>query len=75
MYRHRKLDATFIPNGGTVNDAAVRTDYWLSQNVKLSGWLQYEKWQIPVLDSSAQSNVTASFEVGFWPREWRLHAH
>ena len=75
MYRHRKLDAQFIPNGGTVNDGAVRSDYWLSKSVRLSGWLQYEKWQIPVLDSSVRSNVTASFEVGFWPSDWGLHAH
>lgn len=75
MYRHRKLNAEFIPQGGTVNDGAVRTNYWLGKSVRLSGWLQYEKWQIPVLDSSARSNVTASFEVGFWPRDWRLHAH
>ncbi len=74
-YRHRKLDTQFIPNGGTVNDGAVSTDYWLGQNVRLSGSLQYEKWQIPVLDSSPKSNVTASFELGFWPLDWRLHAH
>lgn len=74
-YRHRKLDAQFIPSGGTVNDGAVSIEYWLGQNVRLSGSVQYEKWQIPVLDSSARSNVTASFEVGFWPRDWRLHAH
>jgi len=74
-YRHRKLDAQFIPQGGTVNDGAISADYWLGQAVRLSGSVQYEKWQIPVLDSSARSNVTASFEVGFWPRDWRLHAH
>ena len=78
MYRDRKLDAQFIPNGSTVNDGAVRTDYWLGKSVVLSGWMQlvqYEKWQIPVLDSSARSNVSASFEVGFWPRDWGWHAH
>ncbi|MGB8065989.1 MAG: capsule assembly Wzi family protein [Candidatus Sulfotelmatobacter sp.] len=74
-YRHRKLDTQFIPNGGTVNDGAIRADYWLGQAVRLSGSVQYEKWQIPVLDSSARSNISASFEVGFWPLDWRLHAH
>jgi len=74
-YRHRKLDAQYISNGGTVNDGAVRADYWFGQSVTLSGSVQYEKWQIPVLDSSARSNFTASFELGFWPRNWGLHAH
>lgn len=75
MYRHRKLDAQYIPQGGTVNDGMLRTEYWLSQSVTLSGWLQYEKWQIPVLYPSARSNVTASFELGFWPRAWGLRDH
>lgn len=74
-YRHRKLDTQFIPNGGTVNDGAIRADYCLGHAVRLSGSVQYEKWQIPVLDSSLRSNISASFEVGFWPRDWRLHAH
>lgn len=74
-YQHRKLDAQFIPQGGSVNDEMLRTEYWLSPSVSLSGWVQYEKWQIPVLDSAPRSNVTASFEVGFRPRDWRLHAH
>jgi hypothetical protein len=74
-YRHRKLDTQFIPNGGTVNDGGVKADFWLNTKVRLSGSVQYEKWQIPVLDSAARSNVTASFELGLWPRDWRLHAH
>ena len=74
-YRHRKLDSQYIPNGGTVNDAGLSADYWFGAKLRLSGSLQYEKWQIPVLDSSTRSNVTASFELGFWPRDWGLHAH
>ena len=72
-YRHRKLDAQFIPNGGTVNDGAVTTNYWLSSDISLSGSVQYERWQIPVLDSSRNSNVTAFFQLSFWPRNWRVH--
>ena len=41
----------------------------------LPGSVQYEKWQIPVPDSSVRSNLTASFELDFRPRDWRLHAH
>jgi len=29
--------------------------------------VQYERWQIPLLATSRQSNVAASFEFGFWP--------
>ena len=38
--------------------------------MSLTGWLQYEKWQIPVLDSSPRSNVATSFQLTFWPRNW-----
>jgi len=53
----------------------VKVDFWSGTKVMLSGSVQYEKWQIPVLDSSARSNVTASFELDFRPRDWRLPAH
>jgi hypothetical protein len=72
-YRHRKLDAQWIPNGGTVNDAGMKVDYWLGKEVRLSGSLQYEKWQIPLLAASLRSNLTTSVGLGFCPRNWILH--
>jgi membrane-associated phospholipid phosphatase len=72
-YRHRKLDAQWIPNGGTVNDAGVKADYWLGKQMRLSASLQYEKWQIPLLSSSLHSNLTTSVELGFWPRNLGAH--
>jgi hypothetical protein len=57
-YRHRKIDPQFMAQGGTVTDAGVRTDVWLNGTTELSGSVQYEKWNIPLLASRAQSNVT-----------------
>jgi len=74
-FRHRKIDGQFIPNGGTVNDGGVRADIWLGTTVRVSGSVQYEMWNIPVLDSMARSNVTTSVEFSFWPRNWGLQAH
>ena len=74
-YRHRKLDAQFIPNGGTVNDGTVTTNYWLSSDISLSGSVQYERWQVPVLSSSPHSNVSASLQLTFRPRDWGYRAH
>jgi hypothetical protein len=73
-YRHRKLDTQFIPNGGTVNDGGVSADFWVGR-VRLSGSMQYENWQIPVLDSSVRSNLTTSVELSFWPHRWSVPAH
>jgi len=70
-YRHRKIDGQFMPSGGTVNDGGVKADVWLNATTELSGSVQYEKWNIPVLAPGAQSNVTTSFQFTYWPRRWR----
>jgi len=70
-YRHRKIDAQFMPNGGTVNDGGVKADVWLNAATELSGAVQYEKWNIPVLAPGAQSNVTISLQFTYWPRQWK----
>jgi len=65
--RHRKIDRTFIPHGGTQNDVAVNADLFSRQGLRFSCNVQYERWQIPLLATNRQSNVAASFEFGFWP--------
>ncbi len=73
-YRHQKMSGDYLPQGGTVNDGGVKADIWLSNTTKLSGSIQYEKWNIPVLDPLVRSNVTTSIELSFWPHRWGLHA-
>jgi membrane-associated phospholipid phosphatase len=66
--RHRKVDREFLPQGGTQNDVAVNTDFLLKSGFRLTGTLQYESWQIPLLAANRQGNVTASLQLGYWPR-------
>ena len=66
--RHRKLDRQALPQGGTQNDVAFNAEFPLKSGFRLSGTLQYESWQIPMLAATRQSNVTASFQFSFWPR-------
>jgi membrane-associated phospholipid phosphatase len=66
--RHRKVDRQFLPLGGTQNDVAVNTDFLLKSGFRLTGTLQYESWQIPLLASNRQGNVLASLQLGYWPR-------
>ena len=66
--RHRKLDRQFLPQGGTQNDAAVIADFLTKSGFRFSGTLQYERWQIPLLATNWQSNVTASLQFSFWPQ-------
>jgi hypothetical protein len=66
--RHRKVDRQFLPQGGTQNDVAVNTDFLLRSGFRLTGTLQYESWQIPLLAANRQENVLASLQLGYWPR-------
>jgi len=66
--RHRKVDRQFLPQGGTQNDVAVNADFLTRSGFRFSGALQYERWQIPLLATTRQSNVTASFQFGYWPQ-------
>jgi membrane-associated phospholipid phosphatase len=65
--RHRKVDSQFLPQGGTQNDVALKTDFLLKSGIQLSGTVQYENWLIPLLAPGAQTNVTAQFQLAYWP--------
>jgi membrane-associated phospholipid phosphatase len=66
--RHRKVDRQFLPLGGTQNDVALNSDFMTKAGFRLSGTVQYERWQMPMLAANRQSNVTASFQIGYWPQ-------
>jgi hypothetical protein len=70
-YRHQKVGTSYLPQGGTMNDGGVSADFWLGSKVMLSGSVQYEKWNYPVLDPVQRSNVATSIELSFWPSAWK----
>jgi membrane-associated phospholipid phosphatase len=67
-FRHRKIDRQVLPQGGTQNDIAMNGDFFLKSGFRLSAAVQYERWQIPLLAANRQSNMTASFQLGYWPK-------
>jgi len=67
-FRHQKVSQQFIPGGGSLTDAGVRTDYSLRSNLTLSVSVQHERWLFPVIQSSAVRNVTASVGIVFEPQ-------
>ena len=71
-YRHAKVDPSFIPSGGTINDGSVRVDFWVQNDWSASAFVQYEQWKFPVLATSLQKNVTASVQIAYWPK---FHTH
>jgi len=67
-FRHQKVSAQFIPNGGTLTDANVRAEFWPRSSFSISAFVQYEKWDFPVIASTRQSNVTSSLQLTLWPK-------
>jgi membrane-associated phospholipid phosphatase len=65
--RHRKIDRQYLPQGGTQSDVAVNADIMAGPGFRFTANVQYERWQIPLLASTGQSNVAASFQFSFWP--------
>lgn len=75
-YRHRKIDGRYLAGGGTQNDFEVKADIWLGSATELTGSVQYEKWNIPVLATGPQTDFATSVGITFWPRNWwTTHQH
>jgi hypothetical protein len=66
-YRHVQVSPKFVPGGGTINDASVRTDYWLHKVWNVHASVQYEQWNYPILAHGPQANVTSSVGITFAP--------
>jgi hypothetical protein len=66
-YRHNSVDRAFL-NGGQLRDFTLRADVMLTKEWGVSGFVQHENWHFPVLSPAAQSNITGSLQLTFWPR-------
>ncbi|HUN61517.1 MAG TPA: capsule assembly Wzi family protein [Candidatus Sulfotelmatobacter sp.] len=74
-YRHADVASDFIPGGGNINDASVNVNWWVRNNLNVTGLLQYEKWNYPLLAPTPQTNWTTSVGVNFYPLNLRLPLH
>jgi hypothetical protein len=68
-FRHQKVSQEFLPGGGSLTDAGVRTDYSLRSNLSLSVSVQHERWLFPVIQPNAARNVAASVGIVFEPQK------
>jgi len=67
-YRHSTLDPKFIrPGGGNYTDGRMDYRRELRSNVIVNGTLQVERWNVPMLGSSAMHNTTASVGITWSP--------
>lgn len=66
-FRHQKVSQEFLPGGGTLADFGVKGNWWVRPSWSVSGYVQYEKWNYPVITSGQKNNVTTSIQLTFWP--------
>jgi hypothetical protein len=69
-YRLQGVSKDLI-GGGRLVDYSASGNFMLSGNVAVSGLLQYEQWNFPVLSPTGQSDFTASLQLTYYPK-WRL---
>jgi len=60
------VDRDFL-QGGLLNDFSVKPTFMLSHELSLSGMLQVEHWNFPLLSSSGQTNTTAQLQLTYFP--------
>jgi len=70
FFRHQKVSQEFVPGGGSLTDAGVRTDYSLRSDLSLSVSVQRERWLFPVIQPNASRNVTAAVQILFEPHKF-----
>jgi len=70
-YRLQTVAPDFT-GGGRLVDYSAQSEIMLAHDVSISGLVQYEQWRFPVLSSNRQTDVTAAFQLTFYPR-WELH--
>jgi len=71
-YRHARVSSGFIPGGGKVNDAVAEADFLAGREWGVSTRVQYEKWNYPILSAQAQTNISVSLQMTYWPHfQWK----
>ncbi|MGH9740498.1 MAG: capsule assembly Wzi family protein [Candidatus Acidiferrales bacterium] len=67
-YRHATISKDFVPKGESITDGSVKVNWWLRNDLSISGSLQYERWLAPILAASSQSDWTSGVNITFWPK-------
>jgi hypothetical protein len=71
-FRHQKVGQQYMPGGGSLTDVSLNVNCWLSNDLSVSSTFQYERWLYPIITPRAQTNVTTSLQLVFWPQSWKM---
>jgi len=69
-YRKAHVDRNFIPAGGEIEDFFARASFQLRPQLEIATFLQYERWNFPVLSALTKPNTVASIDLTYRPK-WR----
>jgi hypothetical protein len=82
-YRNAKAGKDFIPaapdpanphahpGGTTQNLFGVNVLKRLGQDTELNAWVQYERWNVPLIAPGPQSDTAAAVSLTWHPRKWK----
>ena len=70
-FRHQKVGQQYMPRGGSLTDVSLSANFWVRNDLSISGRFQYERWLYPIITPGAQTNVTTSLQLVFWPQSWK----
>jgi hypothetical protein len=68
QYRDAKIDRALFPGGGTQTNYSGKVVKRLTPEFELNGLFQYERYLIPILNTSVQHNYTTSFQITYFPK-------
>ena len=70
---YRKLEVSpDTGHGGNQQAFKGSIDTAMSSSLRASGWVQYERWNFPVLAPGPRSNISVGVQVSYTPK-WRFH--
>jgi hypothetical protein len=75
LFLPRDTSSTFVPGGGTQSDASTRLLWQVRPNWSVDAFVQYERWLIPFLHPTAQTDVTGRIQLTFTPHLGNLLPH
>jgi hypothetical protein len=67
QYRLQNVAHDFV-GGGRLADYSVHGEFKVGSSLGISGLVQYEQWNFPLLNPAPQSDVTTSVQLTYWPR-------
>jgi hypothetical protein len=70
-YRRAHVDRDFIPQGGNIQDFSARAVWRLRPDLEAETFLQYERWNFPVLTPLSGPDTVASVELNYHPK-WSM---